>query len=101
MTDLRIAEVRVTPIAFADPPLLNNAGCHQPFALRSVIEVETEGGFVGLGESYGAKPLIEALERMRMRDAGGKALVFSSFTSSSDCSSSFRRSSFSHACPRP
>ena len=42
MADLRIADIRVTPIAFYDPPLLNNVGCHQPFALRSIIEVETE-----------------------------------------------------------
>ena len=36
MTD-RIADVRVTPIAFRDPPLLNVAGVHQPWALRSII----------------------------------------------------------------
>lgn len=61
MPDTRIADVRVTPIAFYDPPLLNNAGCHQPFALRSIIEVETEDGVVGLGESYGTKPVLEGL----------------------------------------
>lgn len=61
MPDTRIADIRVTPIAFYDPPLLNNAGCHQPFALRSVIEVETEDGVVGLGESYGTKPVLEGL----------------------------------------
>ncbi len=60
-SDTRIAEVRVTPIAFADPPLLNNAGCHEPFALRSIIEVETESGIVGLGESYGSKSVLDAL----------------------------------------
>jgi glucarate dehydratase len=49
----RIADVRVTPIAFRDPPLLNVAGVHQPWALRSIIEVETDRGRVGLGESYG------------------------------------------------
>ncbi|MFW2545127.1 enolase C-terminal domain-like protein [Primorskyibacter sp. 2E107] len=64
MTDLRIADVRITPIAFYDPPLLNNAGCHQPFALRSVIEVETEDGVIGLGESYGTRKLIDAVEAL-------------------------------------
>lgn len=58
----RIADIRITPIAFYDPPLLNNAGCHQPFALRSVIEVETEGGVIGLGESYGTRSVIEGVE---------------------------------------
>ena len=61
MSDLRIADIRVTPIAFADPPLLNNSGCHQPYALRSIIEVETEDGVVGLGESYGTKPVLDGL----------------------------------------
>lgn len=48
-----IVAVRVTPIAFRDPPLLNVAGVHEPWALRSIIEVETQDGRVGLGESYG------------------------------------------------
>lgn len=61
MSKSRIADVRITPIAFADPPLLNNAGCHEPMALRSIIEVETEGGVVGLGESYGHKALLDAV----------------------------------------
>ncbi len=50
---IRVGEVRVTPIAFRDPPLLNVAGVHEPWALRSIIEVITEDGRVGLGESYG------------------------------------------------
>lgn len=48
-----ITDVRITPVAFADPPLLNSVGVHEPYALRSIIEVETAGGLVGLGESYG------------------------------------------------
>ncbi|MFK8079055.1 MAG: glucarate dehydratase family protein [Granulosicoccus sp.] len=65
MSDLRIADVRITPIAFYDPPLLNCAGCHQPLALRSIIEVETEDGVIGLGESYGDKAVLEALAQLR------------------------------------
>ena len=42
----------ITPVAFADPPLLNAVGVHEPFALRAVVEVATDGGLVGLGESY-------------------------------------------------
>lgn len=64
MSDLRIADIRVTPIAFYDPPLLNNAGCHQPYALRSIIEVETEDGVIGLGESYGTEPVLAGLARL-------------------------------------
>jgi glucarate dehydratase len=70
VSDLRIAEVRVTPIAFADPPLLNNAGCHEPFALRSIIEVETEDGVIGLGESYGNTPVLDGLAALAPRLVG-------------------------------
>src|SRR5665213_1880322 len=49
----RITGIRVTPVAFRDPPLLNAVGVHQPFAIRSVIEVATNDGVTGLGESYG------------------------------------------------
>jgi glucarate dehydratase len=48
----RISRVTVTPVAFADPPLLNVVGVHQPFALRAVLELHTDTGLVGLGETY-------------------------------------------------
>lgn len=60
----RIADVRITPIAFRDPPLLNVAGVHQPWALRSIIEVETESGRIGLGESYGEADTLADLHRI-------------------------------------
>ena len=59
-----IAEVRVTPIAFRDPPLLNVAGVHEPWALRSIIEVHTADGRVGLGESYGDLQTLANLNRI-------------------------------------
>ncbi|MCX7232324.1 MAG: glucarate dehydratase, partial [Burkholderiales bacterium] len=60
----RIAEIRITPIAFRDPPLLNVSGVHQPWALRSIIEVETESGRIGLGESYGEADTLADLNRI-------------------------------------
>jgi glucarate dehydratase len=48
----RISRVDVTPVAFADPPLLNVVGVHQPWALRAIVEVHTDSGLVGLGETY-------------------------------------------------
>jgi glucarate dehydratase len=59
-----IAAVRVTPIAFRDPPLLNVAGVHEPWALRSIIEVETRDGRVGLGESYGDLKTLADLDKV-------------------------------------
>jgi glucarate dehydratase len=53
----------VTPIAFPDPPLLNAAGVHQPWALRSIIELRLGGELVGLGESYGDEPHLALLHR--------------------------------------
>jgi glucarate dehydratase len=49
----RISRVEVTPVAFADPPLLNVVGVHQPWALRALVEVHTDEGSAGLGETYG------------------------------------------------
>lgn len=62
---MKIRSVRVTPIAFRDPPLLNASGIHQPYALRSIIEVEGDNGVTGLGESYGDAPVLAALEALR------------------------------------
>lgn len=59
---LRIAAVRVTPILIEDAPLLNLQGVHQPWATRAVVEVETVGGVVGVGETYGDIEHLEALE---------------------------------------
>lgn len=61
MSPPRITNVTITPVAFADPPLLNAVGVHEPFALRSIIELETSDGVTGLGESYGDLPHLERL----------------------------------------
>ncbi|CAN5457638.1 glucarate dehydratase family protein [soil metagenome] len=60
---MKIAAVRITPIAFRDPPLLNAAGIHEPWALRSIIELETDSGRVGINETYGDLPMLEALAK--------------------------------------
>ncbi|MER6118453.1 glucarate dehydratase family protein [Streptomyces sp. NPDC001743] len=49
---LRITGVRITPVAFRDPALLNAVGVHEPYALRAIVEVDTGEGLVGLGETY-------------------------------------------------
>jgi glucarate dehydratase len=64
---MKIVAVRVTPIAIKDPPLLNAAGVHEPFGLRSIIEVQGANGLVGLGETYGDAPVLGLL--MRVRDS--------------------------------
>jgi glucarate dehydratase len=58
---MRISRVTVTPVAFADPPLLNSVGAHEPFALRAILEVATDEGLTGLGETYADEKHLEAL----------------------------------------
>ncbi len=60
----KITAVRITPIAFRDPPLLNAAGIHEPWALRSIIELETSTGLVGINESYGDLLMLQALAKV-------------------------------------
>jgi glucarate dehydratase len=60
---MKITGVRVTPIAIKDPALLNAAGVHEPFGLRSIIEVVGANGMVGLGETYGDAPVLGLLTR--------------------------------------
>ncbi|MDT0300892.1 glucarate dehydratase family protein [Streptomonospora wellingtoniae] len=50
---VRISGITVTPVAFHDPPLLNATGVHEPWALRGIVEVSTDDGLTGLGETYG------------------------------------------------
>ena len=48
---MKIREMHVTPIALSDPPLLNAAGLHAPYALRTVVELVTDGGVSGISET--------------------------------------------------
>lgn len=62
---MKIVAVRVTPIAIKDPPLLNAAGVHEAYGLRSIIEVEGADGNIGLGETYGDAPVLDLLLKTR------------------------------------
>src|SRR5689334_14343695 len=73
MSAQRIWAVTVTPVAFADPPLLNSVGVHEPFALRAVVEVSTDGGLSGLGETYADDGHLAAL--YAAADASAEARV--------------------------
>ncbi|HKN51388.1 MAG TPA: glucarate dehydratase family protein [Amycolatopsis sp.] len=61
---MKILDVVLTPVAFADPPLLNVMGVHEPFALRSVVQVKCEDGVVGLGESYGDRAFQDEVRKV-------------------------------------
>lgn len=51
---MHIQDVRITPIAVSDPPLLNAAGMHAPYALRIIVELETNDGIIGVSEIPGS-----------------------------------------------
>ncbi|WP_029108366.1 glucarate dehydratase family protein [Mycobacterium sp. URHD0025] len=61
---IRITGARITPVAFADAPLLNTVGVHEPFALRAIIQLDTDAGLTGLGETYA-----DTLHLQRLRAA--------------------------------
>ena len=63
--DITITQVRITPIAFRDGPLLNAAGIHEPWALRAIVELETSDGRVGISETYGDEPMLRVLDEAR------------------------------------
>jgi glucarate dehydratase len=61
--DMRITEMYITPIAIPDPPLLNAAGLHAPYALRIIIELVTDDGLSGWGEIPGSAKTHSALQQ--------------------------------------
>jgi glucarate dehydratase len=62
---VRITALRATPVAIADPPLRSAFGLHAPFALRTIVEVETDAGVTGIGETYGGEAPRHAFDAVR------------------------------------
>ncbi len=61
---MKIVDIRITPVAVEDMPLLNTKGVHGSHFLRSIIEVECDDGTLGLGESYGAIKTLDGLRKV-------------------------------------
>lgn len=57
--------MHITPIAVIDPPLLNAAGLHAPYALRIIVELVTNDNVYGLSEIPGSHTSLAALEAAR------------------------------------
>ncbi len=62
---MKIVDLRVTPIAFADPPLRSSYGLHARYALRTVVELVGEDGVVGVSEAHGGEQTLGDFERAR------------------------------------
>jgi glucarate dehydratase len=60
----RIVRATVTPILISDPPLLNVLGVHQPYTPRTIVELETDTGATGVGETYGDTEYLEVARNL-------------------------------------
>jgi len=76
---LLITGLKVTPIALPDPPILAASGCHGPYFLRNIVELQTERGIVGIGETHGGDHVTTALERARKVVVGQNAFAYRRF----------------------
>jgi glucarate dehydratase len=67
---MRIADLRVHSIAIGDPPLRSSYGLHAPFALRTIIELESAAGVVGISEAHGGEANAKKFESLREKIVG-------------------------------
>jgi len=67
---MRIKEMKLHPIAIADPPLRSSYGRHAPFALRTIVELVSTDGLTGISETYGGDGPLAGLEAARQHVVG-------------------------------
>jgi glucarate dehydratase len=67
---MRISDLRIHPIAIADPPLRSSYGLHAPYALRTILELESDEHVVGIAETYGGEAQVQQLEALRSQVIG-------------------------------
>jgi glucarate dehydratase len=67
---MRISEFKIHSIAIADPPLRSSYGLHAPWALRTIVELQTDDGIQGVSETFGGDLPRAALESIRSRVIG-------------------------------
>jgi glucarate dehydratase len=67
---MKIIDMRVHSIAISDPPLRSSYGLHAPYALRTILEIESEDGIIGISETYGGETPACALEEIRRNIVG-------------------------------
>lgn len=49
---MKISKLKVTQAATHDQPLLNSTGVHESFRVRTIVQIETDDGYTGAGETY-------------------------------------------------
>src|SRR6266436_8095369 len=78
---MRIVELRIHSIAIADPPLRSSYGLHAPYALRTIVELESDEGVIGVTETYGGEAQVRQLETLRPQIVGANPYRLSGFLS--------------------
>lgn len=76
---LKITGLRVTPIALPDPPLLAAHGCHGPYFLRNLVQLETDAKIIGIGETRGGESTTNALTKAAELVVGQNAFSYRNF----------------------
>src|SRR5687768_6933411 len=76
---LKITGLKITPIALPDPPLLAYGGCHGPYFLRNIVELQTDAGIVGIGETKGGAERTRELEQAKEIVVGQDAFAYRRF----------------------
>jgi glucarate dehydratase len=67
---MKISALKLHSIAIADPPLRSSYGLHASWALRTIVELETDDGITGVSETYGGDGPRAALESARQQILG-------------------------------
>ena len=67
---MRVVEMKIHSIAIADPPLRSSYGLHAPYALRTILELKSDDGIIGITETYGGEAPARALEQLRPQIMG-------------------------------
>lgn len=78
---MRITDLRIHPIAIADPPLRSSYGLHAPYALRTILELQSDDGIVGISETYGGDAQVGQLEALRQQIIGADPYRLTGFLS--------------------
>ncbi len=78
---MKIVDMRIHSIAIADPPLRSSYGLHAPYALRTILELQSEDGIVGISETYGGQAPAQALRQLRPQIVGADSYRLTGFLS--------------------
>lgn len=60
---MKITALKITPVAMHDQPLLNSTGIHESYRTRTIVQLETDIGIKGIGETVGDQTAVIGANR--------------------------------------